>query len=93
MLSRSSRRVILSLALALPSFGLVSCNDNDGVDEPVEPTIVENAAAAPQLSTLVSALTAAGLTSTLSGAGPFTVFAPVNSAFEALPADVLQRLL
>ena len=46
-----------------------------------------------QLSTLVSALQAADLVSTLSGPGPFTVFAPTNAAFDALPAGVLAKLL
>jgi uncharacterized surface protein with fasciclin (FAS1) repeats len=49
--------------------------------------------ATAQLSTLVAALQAAELTGTLSGTGPFTVFAPVNAAFADLPAGVLQRLL
>ena len=41
----------------------------------------------PELSTLVAAVDAAGLVDTLNGAGPFTIFAPVNSAFEKIPAD------
>ena len=44
-------------------------------------------------STLVAAITAAGLGDALSGAGPFTVFAPTNVAFEALPAGLLEKLL
>jgi len=44
-------------------------------------------------STLVAAITAAGLGDALSGAGPFTVFAPTNAAFEALPAGLLEKLL
>merc|ERR1712194_785178 len=56
------------------------------------PTIPESAAAA-NLSTLVAAITAAKLGPTLSGAGPFTVFAPTNDAFTALPAGVLTGLL
>merc|ERR1712194_553019 len=56
------------------------------------PTIPELAAAA-NLSTLVAAITAAKLGATLSGAGPFTVFAPTNAAFTALPAGVLTALL
>lgn len=51
------------------------------------------AAGAPDLSTLVTALTAAGLVETLQGPGPFTVFAPTNEAFEALPAGVLDKLV
>jgi transforming growth factor-beta-induced protein len=47
----------------------------------------------PQLSTLVSAVQAAGLVDTLNGEGPFTIFAPANSAFEQIPADQLDALL
>ena len=56
-------------------------------------TIVDIAAATPDLSTLVVALKAADLVDTLSGPGPFTVFAPTNEAFAALPAGVLTSLL
>lgn len=56
------------------------------------PTIPQLAAAA-NLSTLVAAVTAAKLVDTLSGAGPFTVFAPTNEAFAALPSGVLTALL
>jgi transforming growth factor-beta-induced protein len=47
----------------------------------------------PQFTTLVAALTAADLVTTLEGTGPFTLFAPTNEAFAALPADVLAKLL
>ena len=56
-------------------------------------TIVDIAAATPDLSTLVTAVGAAGLVDTLSGPGPFTVFAPTNAAFAALPHGVLDGLL
>merc|ERR1719326_1659934 len=55
--------------------------------------IVELAEATPELSTLVKALTAGGLTSTLAGTGPFTVFAPTNDAFAKLDDKALQALL
>lgn len=48
--------------------------------------IVVNASKAPNLTTLVAAVQAAGLAKTLEGAGPFTVFAPDNAAFEKIPA-------
>lgn len=57
------------------------------------PTLVEIAASNPQFSTLVTAVTAAGLADTLSGKGPFTVFAPTNDAFAKIPADQLQAIL
>jgi uncharacterized surface protein with fasciclin (FAS1) repeats len=60
---------------------------------PSKPDIVEIAAANDQFSTLVAAVTAAGLVDTLKGDGPFTVFAPTNAAFEALPAGTVEDLL
>jgi uncharacterized surface protein with fasciclin (FAS1) repeats len=56
-------------------------------------TIVANASAAPNLSTLVKAITAADLTATLSGPGPYTVFAPTDDAFTRLPPDTLAQLM
>ncbi len=56
-------------------------------------TIVENAAAAPNLSTLVTAVKAAGLVETLVGPGPFTVFAPTNAAFAKLPPGTVDTLV
>lgn len=58
-----------------------------------EPTIVEIAAANESFSTLTAALEAAGLLETLSGEGPFTVFAPTDEAFAALPEGTLDELL
>jgi uncharacterized surface protein with fasciclin (FAS1) repeats len=55
--------------------------------------IVETAAADERFSTLVAAVEAAGLVETLSGEGPFTVFAPVNDAFAALPEGTVESLL
>jgi uncharacterized surface protein with fasciclin (FAS1) repeats len=55
--------------------------------------IVQIAASNPDLSTLVTAVKAAGLAGTLEGKGPFTVFAPTNQAFAALPAGTLKTLL
>ena len=55
--------------------------------------IVAVASGNPDFSTLVAAIQAAGLVETLQGTGPFTVFAPTNAAFEALPAGLLEKLL
>ena len=55
--------------------------------------IVEIAAADDRFSTLVAAVGAAGLAETLQGPGPFTVYAPVNAAFDALPAGTVDNLL
>jgi uncharacterized surface protein with fasciclin (FAS1) repeats len=56
-------------------------------------TVVDVAASDESFSTLVTAVDAAGLTGTLNGDGPFTVFAPVNDAFAALPAGTVDTLL
>jgi uncharacterized surface protein with fasciclin (FAS1) repeats len=55
--------------------------------------IVENAVNSKDHTTLVAAVQAAGLVDTLKSKGPFTVFAPVNSAFDALPAGTVAMLL
>src|SRR5690606_1146195 len=55
--------------------------------------IVENAVNSADHTTLVAAVKAAGLVDALSGPGPFTVFAPVNAAFAALPAGTVDTLL
>ncbi|HEY7810610.1 MAG TPA: fasciclin domain-containing protein [Allosphingosinicella sp.] len=55
--------------------------------------IIENAVNSRDHTTLVAAVKAAGLVDTLSGAGPFTVFAPVNAAFDRLPAGTVATLL
>lgn len=56
-------------------------------------TIVDNAAAAPNLTTLVSAVKAADLATTLAGSGPFTVFAPTNEAFGRLAPGTVETLM
>lgn len=56
-------------------------------------TIVDIAAGDERFSTLVAAVSAAGLVDTLSGPGPFTVYAPVNDAFAALPEGTVDTLL
>lgn len=55
--------------------------------------IIENAVNSKDHTTLVAAVKAAGLVETLQGKGPFTVFAPVNNAFEDLPAGTVENLL
>lgn len=58
-----------------------------------EKNIVDTAAAAGSFNTLVKAVQAADLTSTLEGPGPFTVFAPTDQAFAKLPAGTLETLM
>jgi len=91
---------VLALAL-VASISLVACG-SDSSTEAVETTVMEEVAAndivavassTEGFSTLVAALTAAGLVETLQGEGPFTVFAPNDEAFAALPAGLLEKLL
>jgi transforming growth factor-beta-induced protein len=63
------------------------------MEEPAEMNIVETAIAAGNFTTLVAAVEAAGLVDALSGEGPFTVFAPTDEAFAALPAGTVEALL
>ena len=59
----------------------------------MDKNIVENAVNSADHTTLVAAVQAAGLVDTLQSEGPFTIFAPVNSAFDALPAGTVETLL
>lgn len=90
------RRYLLTFGLPFLLAGMVFAQDEDPVAEQMEeaePTIVELAAADGRFGTLVSALEATDLVSTLQGNGPFTVFAPTDDAFGAIPADTLTHLL
>lgn len=64
----------------------------DGVAMTADKNIVQNAMAAKSVSTLVSLVKQAGLVPTLEGAGPFTVFAPTNAAFDKLPKAAVATL-
>jgi len=68
-------------------------DDEMMMDEEPAMTIVDIAAGDERFETLVTALGAAGLDETLSGPGPFTVFAPTNDAFDDLPEGTLEELL
>lgn len=83
------KKILFAVFAMVLTFGVANVsaqmkNDKD---------IVDTAVATPQLSTLVAAVQAAGLVDTLKGAGPFTVFAPVNDAFGKLPAGTVDTLL
>ena len=81
-------------ALTLSACGNDSESATETTTEATAPgTIVDVAVGAGNFNTLVAAVTAADLVETLSGAGPFTVFAPTDEAFAALPAGVLDALL
>lgn len=78
----------LSLILIAAAAAMLAGCATRSVPAPVADTI----AATPSLSTLNSLIVKAGLTSTLSGTGPFTVFAPTNDAFKAVPAKTMDAL-
>ena len=83
----------LSLCIALFGATAVNAAHHEAGESMAKPSIVEIAAGNPDFSTLVAALEAADLVNALSGDGPFTVFAPTNTAFAALPAGTLDMLL
>ena len=98
------KKAIAAIAAALVM--LTACgSDGSSEDTVVEETVAEAtemteagdivavASSTDGFSTLVAALTAGGLVETLQGAGPFTVFAPTDAAFAALPAGLLDKLL
>ena len=97
-----TNRILMSLALvssALTGTAVVAKHHNmanptvGGAAMFPAKTIAENASAAPNLTTLVAAVKAAGLVETLASPGPFTVFAPTNTAFEKLPDGTVGTLV
>ncbi len=96
-------KLILSVAIILSgifvnqSYAQTSVKENTVIvgGEAMFPkkNIIQNAVNSKDHTTLVAAVKAAGLVETLSGKGPFTVFAPVNDAFENLPAGTVDNLL
>jgi uncharacterized surface protein with fasciclin (FAS1) repeats len=91
--------VSLAAGVATPSFAQAMKNTAEKTvtvgGAPMYPSknIVQNAVNSKDHTTLVAAVKAAGLVDTLSGPGPFTVFAPTNSAFAKLPAGTVDTLL
>ena len=97
------KKAIAGIAVALVM--LSACGSDSATEETVAEEVTEEtvatdagdivavASATEGFSTLVAALTAGGLVETLQGAGPFTVFAPTDAAFAALPAGLLEKLL
>ena len=88
--------VFTVMSISVASAQMMGSSDNPMVGgAPMYKTknIVENAVNSKDHTTLVAAVKAAGLVDTLASKGPFTVFAPVNSAFDALPAGTLDSLL
>lgn len=92
----SFRALALTTLLAVPALAPAFAQDNPmvgGAPMFADKTIVENAVNSKDHTTLVAAVQAAGLVDTLQSPGPFTVFAPVNDAFAALPAGTVDTLL
>ncbi len=85
--------VAVALALGAVSFNAAADVMVGGSAMLPQKNIVQNAVNSKDHTTLVAAVKAAGLVDTLQSQGPFTVFAPVNSAFAALPAGTVDTLL
>ena len=97
-----TNRIIVAIALASSTLSGAAVVANHhkmanpmvgGAEMFAAKTIAENASAAPNLTTLVAAVKAAGLVDTLASPGPFTVFAPTNTAFEKLPEGTVGTLV
>jgi len=84
---------LIALAAAPSAFAAAKAPTVGGAAMYPSRTIVDNAARSKAHTTLVAAVKAAGLAETLSGSGPFTVFAPTNAAFARLPAGTVDALL
>ncbi len=80
----------LTAVLAAPASAMT---DDATADAAPASTVAEAATTNPDLTTLAKALTAAGVTETLNGAGPFTVFAPTDAAFAAVPQPMTDYLM
>jgi len=96
------RKAAFALSLATAGLLIAACSSNSTSSTTTSApttaatsskTIVQIAESNPEFSTLVAAVKAAGLAGTLSGTGPYTVFAPTNAAFAALPAGTVTTLL
>ena len=104
-----NKKFLILVPVLVTSLGLAACGSDsktatpattpataamtDGTTAMTTGNIVEVASANGSFKTLVAAVTAAGLAETLSGPGPFTVFAPTDAAFAALPAGLVDKLL
>lgn len=82
-----------AVTLTIPAIAQGAAKMVGGAEMLPSKTIVANASASKDHTTLVAAVKAAGLVDTLQGKGPFTVFAPTNAAFQKLPAGTVDTLL
>ncbi len=95
LIKKSALAITCAALLGSAAFASPDMKNPDVGGAPMYPskTIVENAVNSKDHTTLVAAVKAAGLVDTLSGKGPFTVFAPTNAAFSKLPAGTVDTLL
>ncbi|NHT76481.1 fasciclin domain-containing protein [Rhizobiaceae bacterium CRRU44] len=94
MLTSALRTIALATLVSATAVSAYAANPKVGGAAMFEDkNIVENAVNSKDHTTLVAAVKAAGLVETLQGKGPFTVFAPTNEAFEALPKGTVETLL
>ncbi|OAE40459.1 fasciclin domain-containing protein [Agrobacterium tumefaciens] len=94
MIRSAIQKLALATIVSAISTGALAANPKVGGAAMYEnKNIVENAANSKDHTTLVAAVEAAGLVETLQGKGPFTVFAPTNEAFAALPKGTVDNLL
>ena len=84
---------LLNKCFNIVSIAVIALSVSIGAASATSKNIVETAAQSGKFNTLVAALKAAGLVNTLNGKGPFTVFAPSDTAFSKLPAGTLDGLL
>lgn len=84
-------RIAAAIAIVSTAPAIAGCDSDSAANDPL-PSIVETAQDAG-FATLVAAVEAAGLTQVLDEGGPFTVFAPTEAAFQALPEGTLDELL
>ncbi len=90
---RSVLRATLATAAAASLLGLAACASGPApAPAPAKANVADTIAANPDLSTLNGLIAKAGLTDTLKGPGPFTVFAPTNAAFSGLTSKTLDEL-
>jgi uncharacterized surface protein with fasciclin (FAS1) repeats len=87
------RTVLAGLLLAVAAATTAVAGHHENMQKSTNKDIVETAVAAGDFTTLAAALQAAGLVDTLKGDGPYTVFAPTDAAFAALPAGTVENLL
>jgi len=95
MKNMKTKSLLIPLIALVATTGMVNAEEKDkpAAEAAATKDIVAVASEAEDFSTLVAAVKAAGLVETLQGEGPFTVFAPTNAAFDALPEGTVETLL